>query len=48
MAYHDTVDPSAYEAPFPFTGDLEKIVLDVSGELMVDPGAELARMMTQQ
>jgi arylsulfatase A-like enzyme len=48
MAYYDTVDPSAYEAPFPFTGELEKVVLDVSGERMVDPGAELARMMTQQ
>jgi arylsulfatase len=48
IAYFDTVDPSAYEAPFPFTGDLEKVVLDVSGELMVNPGAEVTRMMTQQ
>ena len=42
------VDPSAYLAPFTFTGTLHKVVLDVTGELIIDPGAEMTRLMTQQ
>ena len=30
-----------YPSPFKFTGRLEKVVVDVSGELIVDPEAEL-------
>jgi arylsulfatase len=48
MAYFDTVDPSAYEAPFAFTGALDKVILDVTGELIIHPAAELTRLMTQQ
>jgi arylsulfatase len=48
LAYFDSVDPSVYEAPFPFTGDLEKVILDVTGELIIHPTAELTRLMTQQ
>ncbi len=47
-AYFDTVDPGAYEAPFPFTGTLEKVILDISGELRVNPAAEYTRLMSQQ
>ena len=32
-AAFDTVDPSAYEAPFTFTGTIEQLVVDLSGEL---------------
>ena len=47
-AAFDTVDPSAYLAPFTFTGTLHKVVLDVTGQLTIDPGAEMTRLMTQQ
>jgi arylsulfatase len=47
-AAFDTVDPSAYLAPFTFTGEIHKVVLDVTGELTVHPGAEITRLMTQQ
>ena len=47
-AAFDSVDPSAYLAPFTFTGELHKVVLDVTGELTVHPGAEITRLMTQQ
>lgn len=48
LAYFDTIDPSSYEAPFPFTGDLDRVVLDITGELLISPTAELTRLMTQQ
>lgn len=47
-AAYDTVDPSAYEAPFAFDGTLHRVVLDVTGELTVPPEAEMTRLMTQQ
>ena len=47
-AYIDTVDPSTYSAPFEFTGVLHKLVLDVTGRLLVSPSAELTRLMSQQ
>ena len=37
-----------YEPPFAFTGTLHEVTFDVSGELIVDEDAELARMMAQQ
>jgi arylsulfatase A-like enzyme len=48
FAAYDSVDPERYTAPFPFTGHLEEVVLDTSGELTVDPRAELERLMAQQ
>ena len=47
-AAFDTVDPSAYEAPFTFTGTIEQLVVDLSGELTQHPAAEMTRLMTQQ
>ena len=37
-----------YTSPFKFTGRLEKVVVDVSGELIVDPEAELRVHMARQ
>jgi arylsulfatase len=47
-AYFDTIDPSAYEAPFTFSAKLHKVILDITGELSINPNAEMVRMMTQQ
>jgi len=47
-AAFDTVDPTLYPAPFRFTGTIERVTVDVSGELIVDDEAELKRLMTQQ
>ena len=37
-----------YTSPFAFTGRLEKVVVDVSGDLIVDPEAELRSAMARQ
>ncbi len=37
-----------YTSPFKFTGDLEKVTIDVSGELIHDPEAELRAHMARQ
>jgi arylsulfatase A-like enzyme len=37
-----------YQAPFAFTGTLEKIVVDVSGELLEDKAAEMRSVMAHQ
>jgi len=37
-----------YQAPFTFTGTLEKIVVDVSGELIEDKAAEMRSVMAHQ
>jgi arylsulfatase len=37
-----------YRAPFAFTGELEKIVVDVSGDLIEDKGAEMRSVMAHQ
>jgi arylsulfatase A-like enzyme len=37
-----------YQAPFAFTGKLEKIVVDVSGELIEDKGAQMRSVMAHQ
>ena len=37
-----------YPSPFKFTGRLEKVVVDVSGELIVDSEAELRMAMARQ
>jgi len=47
-AASDSVDPNLYAAPFPFTGTIEHVTIDVSGQLIQDPDAEITRLMTQQ
>lgn len=47
-AAYDSVAPDRYLAPFEFTGGLDTVVLDVSGELVRNPAAELTQMMTSQ
>jgi arylsulfatase len=47
-AAFDTVDPTRYSAPFTFTGEIHKVVLDITGELSVHPEAEMTRLMAQQ
>ena len=37
-----------YKPPFPFTGTIHSVTFDLSGELISDDEAELARMMAQQ
>jgi hypothetical protein len=37
-----------YEPPFAFNGTIHSVTFDVSGELIADDEAELARMMAQQ
>jgi arylsulfatase len=37
-----------YRSPFKFTGRLAKVVVDVSGELIIDPEAELRAHMARQ
>jgi len=37
-----------YKSPFKFTGRLETVVVDVSGELIVDSEAELRMHMARQ
>jgi arylsulfatase A-like enzyme len=44
----DSVNPDDYKAPFTFTGEIEEVVLDVSGEVIKDDEAELKRLMSQQ
>jgi hypothetical protein len=43
-----SVVTDAYQAPFAFTGELEKVVVDVSGELIDDQEAQLRNMMAHQ
>lgn len=37
-----------YATPFPFTGKLEQVVVDVSGEVIVDKEAEMRAIMARQ
>jgi arylsulfatase len=39
---------SDYQGPFEFTGKIEKLVVDVSGELYEDKGAEMRAVMAHQ
>ena len=47
-AAFDTVDPAVYQFPFRFTGEIQQVVIDVSGDVITDDEIELKRMMTQQ
>jgi arylsulfatase len=44
----DAANPADYEAPFTFTGEIKQVVLDVSGEVLVDDERDLERLMVQQ
>ena len=37
-----------YEPPFAFTGTIHSVTFDVSGELITDDEAEMARLLAQQ
>ena len=47
-AMPDSVDPSRWRPPFRCTAAIERVVLDVSGELTVDPEVELLEVMARQ
>ena len=47
-AAYDSVDPDRYLPPFKFTGTLHRVVLDLTGEVTLNPEAEMTRLMTQQ
>jgi arylsulfatase A-like enzyme len=47
-AAYDSVMPDAYEAPFAFSGEIRRVVLDVSGDLINDDEADLKRFLTVQ
>ena len=44
----DSVAPEEYSAPFPFTGTLARVTLDLSGELLADTAADLKIAMARQ
>ena len=44
----DSVSPDDYAAPNDFSGQIISVTLDLSGDLIVDPQAELDRLMAQQ
>ena len=44
---YDSVNPEDYEAPFPFTGHIDHVTLDLSGDLTVIPEVEFQRLMSQ-
>ncbi|MCC7076964.1 MAG: arylsulfatase [Acidimicrobiia bacterium] len=44
----DSVDPSRWQAPFAFTGEIRRVTLDMSGDATVDFEAEVTRILTQQ
>jgi len=48
FAAYDTVDASSYLPPFKFSGEIERVILDLTGELTMNPAAEMVRIMTQQ
>jgi arylsulfatase len=37
-----------YQPPFAFTGTIHSVTVDLSGEVITDPEAEMARVMAQQ
>ncbi len=47
-AAFDTVAPDRYAAPFRFTGTIERVTFDVSGELTTYDAAELQRLLIEQ
>ena len=47
-AHADSVDPSAFRPPFRFTGDIQRVILDATGEVTIDEESELRQVMTHQ
>jgi arylsulfatase len=37
-----------YTSPFPFTGTLHRVVIDVSGDLIIDSESEMRMAMARQ
>lgn len=48
QAASHSVDPRVYQASFHFAGEIGKAVLDLSGEVIKDDGAELKGLRTPQ
>jgi len=48
FAAFDSLDPDVSQPLFRITGEIEQVVMDVSGEVVRDYGAELKRLMTQK
>ncbi|HEY7070526.1 MAG TPA: sulfatase-like hydrolase/transferase [Acidimicrobiales bacterium] len=47
-AQADSVDPAAFRPPSRFTGEIERVVLDLSGSMTADDGAVLSQLMAHQ
>jgi arylsulfatase len=47
-AAFDSCDPAQFAAPFRFTGTIEQLVVDLSGELLQHDEAEMRRLMADQ
>ena len=47
-AAFDTIDPSAYEPPFAFTGTIRALEVDLNGEAVTNPVAEIAALLAEQ
>ncbi len=47
-AAFDSVDPDSYSAPFPFTGEIRELAIDLSGELTSHSEAELREVLAKQ
>jgi arylsulfatase len=46
--YGDSVDHANYKPPFPFTGNLDKVTIDLSGDAIENAEAETRRGMSHQ
>jgi arylsulfatase len=46
--YGDSVDHANYQPTFPFTGSIEKVTLDLSGEAIKNAEAEIRHAMSKQ
>jgi arylsulfatase len=46
--YGDSVDTQSYEPPFAFTGTINQVKYDLSGDAIEDAEAELRRAMSKQ
>jgi arylsulfatase len=47
-AHADSVDPAAFRPPFRFTGEIERVILDTTGEPTRDDEADLRQLMAHQ
>jgi arylsulfatase len=46
--YGDSVDHEAYKPPFRFTGTINSVAYDLSGDAIEDAEAEMRRAMSKQ